>query len=114
MVDQLLRDFPACKIVLNQPLWYSPNTYNGAKYLQEGLDRLQSYFPLLKKLAGSYNSRQVYVGDTSAYAYFKANYLTKLRPEDGHEGTFYLHPTKAGAVDLGVFWGKAVFGVVTE
>ena len=111
ITGRLLKDFPNCKILLNRPLWYSPNTYNGAKYLQQGLNRLQSYFPLLKKLAGS-STGHIYLGDTLACAYFKAHYLTKLQPENGRQGTFYLHPNKAGAADLGMFWEKAVDRII--
>lgn len=28
IADQLLADFPECKIIFQQPIWYSPNTYN--------------------------------------------------------------------------------------
>jgi len=114
IVDKLLSDFPQCKVVINLPLWYSPNTYNGAQYLQAGLNRLQSYFTPIKTLVNSYKNHQVFLGDTLAFNYFKTNHLAKLRPEDGHQGTFYLHPTKNGAADLGVFWGKAIYRVVGE
>ena len=50
IIDRLLALYPACKIVLHRPVWYSPNTYNGARYMQEGLDRLQSYYPVLQEL----------------------------------------------------------------
>ncbi|RYE27395.1 MAG: lipolytic protein G-D-S-L family, partial [Sphingobacteriaceae bacterium] len=104
IVDRLVHDFPQSKVIINFPLWYSPNTYNGAQYLQEGLDRLQSYSAPIKKLVKSYHNKQVFVGDMAAFGYFKNNYLTRLRPEDGHQGTFYLHPNKQGAADLGVLW----------
>ena len=47
IINQLLALYPSCKIVLHRPVWYSPNTYNGAMYLKEGLNRLQSYYPVL-------------------------------------------------------------------
>ena len=112
IVDQLIKDHPHCKVISNHPVWYSPNTYNGAQYLQEGLDRLQSYFPEIKKLITSYaksNKGQVFVGDTEAFAYFKKTHLTTLIPENGHQGTFYLHPNQQGAVILGDFWAKAIY-----
>jgi lysophospholipase L1-like esterase len=49
-IDHLLFDFPNCKVILQLPLWYSPNTYNSSRYLQEGLTRLQTYFPQIDKL----------------------------------------------------------------
>ncbi|MEO6849422.1 MAG: GDSL-type esterase/lipase family protein, partial [Mucilaginibacter sp.] len=62
IVDQLLSDFPKSKIVINLPLWYSPNTYNGAQYLQEGLDRLQSYSEPIKMLIKEYHNDRVFLG----------------------------------------------------
>ena len=117
IIDRLLTDFPKAKIIINHPLWYSPNTYNGAQYLQEGLNRLQSYSPKIKELVKSYNKtnkNHVFEGDNVGFNYFKGNYLTNYQAENGHQGTFYLHPNKAGAVSLGEFWGKAIDGVVKK
>jgi len=108
IVSRLFKDFPGCMIIVHHPIWYSPNTYNGAQYLREGLDRLQSYFPVIEKLANSYKG-QLAVGDTDAFNYFKKTHLTTLIPENGHQGTFYLHPNKAGAKTLGEFWAKAIY-----
>ena len=33
IIDELLSLYPECKVVIHQPIWYSPNTYNGAMYL---------------------------------------------------------------------------------
>lgn len=115
IIDRLLALYPNCKIVLNRPVWYSPNTYNGAMYLKAGLSRLESYYPVLQALAEEYAQRfpnQVYMGDTEAFDYFKANYLTDLIPEEGNAGTFYLHPNEKGAAVLGEFWGKAILKAV--
>jgi len=112
IIDRLLKDFPDCKVIINHPIWYSPNTYNGAQYLQEGLNRLQTYFPEMKRLAGSYNKVQVFVGDTDAFGFFKKTHLVNLIPEDGHQGTFYLHPNASGAKLLGEFWAKAIYRVI--
>jgi lysophospholipase L1-like esterase len=115
IVDKLLADFPKAIIIFQHPLWYSPNTYNGAQYLQEGLNRLQSYVPMIDGLVKEYsvtNPKQVFVGDTKAFAYFEKNHLTDLTPENGRQGTFYLHPNKKGALALGEFWGKAINKIV--
>lgn len=112
IIGTLLKDYPGCVIIIHHPTWYSPNTYNGAQYLQEGLDRLQSYFPEIKKIVDSYkgtNPGQVFVGDTKAFTYFKKTHFTTLIPENGHQGTFYLHPNEAGAKALGIFWAKAIY-----
>lgn len=111
IIDQLLKDFPGCLVVVNHLIWYSPNTHNGSTYMQEGLTRLQTYIPVIDELVKSYKStqpKQVFVGDTKAFKYFKKNHLTDLDPEQGHDGTFYLHPNKKGAAALGEFWGKAI------
>ncbi|MES2378349.1 MAG: GDSL-type esterase/lipase family protein [Bacteroidota bacterium] len=111
IIDQLLKDFQSCIVVIQHPVWYSPNTYNGSMYLQEGLDRLQTYIPVIDELAENYkatNPKQVYVGDTKAFKYFKKNYLTDFQAENGKQGIFYLHPNAKGAVALGEFWGKAI------
>lgn len=117
IIDQLLKDFPASMVVINRQTWYSPNTYNGARYLQEGLDRLQSYYPETKRLVGWYGKTEngrVYLGDTEAFRYFSKNYQTSLQPENGHQGIFYLHPNKAGAVALAGFWSRAIYNVVNK
>lgn len=116
IVDKLLALYPKCKIVLHRPVWYSPNTYNGAKYLEEGLNRLQSYYPELQALVLDYSKRfpgQVFMGDTDGFDYFKAHYKSELFPEKGNAGTFYLHPNRKGASALGELWGKAVLKQLT-
>lgn len=115
ITDKLLIDFPECKVVLQQPIWYSPTTYNRSRYLSAGLARLQSYFPELKKLVSVYsqtNPGHVLMGDTKAFDYFKANYLTDLIPESGNAGTFYLHPNKKGAEALGRFWAEGIYNAL--
>lgn len=115
IIEQLLADFPGCKIVLQHPIWYSPNTYNGTAYLQEGLTRLQTYIPVIDDLVDTYkatNPNQLYVGDTKAFNYFKKNSLTDFQAEKGQQGIFYLHPNQKGAAALGEFWGKAIAKVL--
>ncbi|HNR40649.1 MAG TPA: GDSL-type esterase/lipase family protein [Bacteroidales bacterium] len=112
ITDRLLADFPGCIVVYQQPIWYSPNTYNFSRYLKAGLERLQSYFPELQALVREYSQTrpgQVFMGDTRAFGYFKDNYLTDLIPESGNAGTFYLHPNKKGTEALGRFWGDGIY-----
>ena len=115
IIDKLLALYPECKIVLHRPVWYSPNTYNGAKYLEEGLNRLQSYYPELQALVLDYSKHfpgQVFMGDTDGFDYFKTHYKNELFPEKGNAGTFYLHPNRKGASALGELWGKAILGAI--
>jgi hypothetical protein len=110
--DRLLNEFPACKIVFLQPIWYSPVTFSSDKYMAEGLARLQSYFPELQSLVLNYSllkPGQIFLGDIKAFAYFRNNYLTDLIPEAGNARSFYLHPNKKGAYVLGKLWGEAIY-----
>lgn len=112
IADSLLAVYPNCKIVLNYPTWYSNNTHNrGAAYMQEGFDRLNSYFPEIDALVKEFkksNPHHVFVGDKDAFNYFEANHLTDLKAENGLDGVFYLHPNKKGDVALGKFWCDAI------
>jgi len=115
IADSLLREFPDCIIIFQHPIWYSPNTYNGAKYLEEGLLRLKSYIPQIDQLVAGYAAtypKRVFTGDKSAFNYFEKHYSTDLQAEQGHQGTFYLHPNKQGAIALGDFWGKAIYKII--
>ncbi len=108
----LLKDFPSCKVVVNRPLWYSPNTHNGATYEEEGLERLTSYFPVISKLPSKFSGHRVFVGDTRGFDYFASTYLTNLNAESGQNGTFYLHPNREGAQALGQLWAAAILRAV--
>lgn len=115
IIDELISQFPDSKIILQQPICYSTNTYNGSKYLEEGLNRLQSYFPELKTLVKSYSKTHphcVFMGDQQGFDFFRKNFLTDLTPENGQQGTFYLHPNKKGAAKLAEFWAGAIYKVV--
>jgi lysophospholipase L1-like esterase len=112
ITDKLLSDFPESRVFFQQPIWYSPNTYNSAKYMAAGLARLQSYFPELKLLVEKYshsNPGHVFLGDLKGFDYFRNNFLTDLNPESGNAGTFYLHPNKKGSEVLGKFWGESIY-----
>jgi len=112
IIKQLLVNFPNCRIILQQPIWYSPNTYNSSEYMEKGLTRLQSYFLELQALVFEYSQRKsdhVFLGNQKGYEYFKENCLTLYAPEVGKEGTFYLHPNKEGASILGNYWATAIY-----
>ena len=111
IIDELLSLYPQSTVVIQGPLWYSPNTYNSAMYLNEGLERLKSYYPMIEKLVKHYQTarpRQVFLGDTQAFDFFKNHYTEYFTPEAGNAGTFYLHPNKEGAKVLGRFWAEAI------
>lgn len=110
MMSRLLVDYPGSLIIINRPIWYSPNTHNGATYDEPGLERLQTYFPVITSVVHSFSStaNPVYEGDSAAFEYFASHYQSDLQPEDGQEGTFYLHPNVQGAQTLGQFWSSAI------
>lgn len=97
---------PNAKFIFQRPIWYSPNTYNAAMYLQKGLNRLVGYVPVLEELAAERDD--VMMGDVDAFAYFEKNYEKYCYPEPGNAGTFYLHPTPKGAKQLAKFWADGI------
>lgn len=111
IIDELLNIYPESTVIIQCPLWYSPNTYNSAMYLHAGLERLKSYYPMIEKLVEHYQSvrpQQVYLGDTQAFDFFKKHHMKYFTPEKGNAGIFYLHPNKEGAKILGRFWAEAI------
>lgn len=110
IIDTLLTRYADARIVVNYPIWYSPSTYNGAKYLQTGLDRLQTYHPVITMLATAYPNR-VFVGDNTAFAAFE-NHPELFDEEHGNAGKFYLHPNPEGARLLATYWANGIKRVV--
>lgn len=117
IIDELLSVYPSATVVINRPIWYSTNTHNRSVYLKKGLERLNSYLPMIERLVNDYSKIQpghVYMGDTQAYAYFEQNSLTTFTHEEGEAGTFFLHPNKEGATALGQYWGKAIYNIINK
>lgn len=109
IIDKLLEEVPDCKILLNYPIWYSPSTYNSAKYLQEGLDRLHSYYPILDAFVAEYE--QVFAGNRDVWEYFENN-LALFTRENGNAGYFYLHPNLTGAQRLAEIWANSLLELI--
>ena len=109
IIEKLIELVPGCKILLNYPLWYSPNTHNGGKYLKEGLDRLHSYYPILDAIVEEYD--QVYAGNRNVWDYFEDN-MSLFIAESGYSGTFYLHPNATGAARLAEVWSKSLLDII--
>ncbi len=109
IIDGLISAVPDCKIVLNYPIWYSPNTYNGAKYLQEGLDRLHSYYPYLDAIVAEYD--QVYAGNRGVWDFFEDNKVLFTK-ESGNAGDFFLHPNVYGAQRLAEIWANSLLELI--
>ncbi|MBR4995871.1 MAG: lipolytic protein G-D-S-L family [Alistipes sp.] len=106
IISRLREMCPDAIFVLQRPIWYSPNTYNGARYLVAGLNRMTDYITVLVELANE--NGDIYLGDCDSYDLFKHEYKKLMFAEDGKAGTFYLHPTEEGAVELAKNWAKAI------
>jgi hypothetical protein len=117
IIETLAKKYPESVFVIHRAIWYSPNTYNGAMYLQNGLDRLNAYFPRIQRMIEDYGRtmpNRVFLGDTEAYEFFKENPEKFFIAENGNAGVFYLHPNIEGAEKLGTFWGNAIKKVVDK
>lgn len=101
---------PDAIFVLQRPVWYSPNTYNGARYLVAGLNRVTDYVNVLEELADE--NDDIYLGDCDSYNLFKQEYQKYMFAEPGNAGTFYLHPNEAGAAKMAKNWAKAIVSAV--
>ena len=109
IIDELIAQVPDCKILLNYPIWYSPNTHNGAMYLQEGLDRLRSYYPILDAIIEEYD--QVFAGNRGVWEYFEDNKVLFTK-EAGNSGDFFLHPNVYGAKRLAEIWANSLLEIM--
>lgn len=116
IIDGLHAKFPTARFVINYPTWYSPNTHNGATYLQAGLNRLKSYRPVMDAMIAEYassNAGLVNYGDTTAFTYFE-KHPALFTAESGVDGTFYLHPNASGAKYLAGLWADALMKVLSD
>ena len=109
IIAELIKQFPTCRILVNYPIWYSPNTHNSARYLQEGLDRLRSYYPIIDALVEEYD--QVFAGDRGVWEFFENN-QELFTAESGKSGTFFLHPNLLGATRLAEIWTRSLLEFV--
>jgi lysophospholipase L1-like esterase len=111
IIDTLLARYPRSKFVIHHPLWYSSNTHNRSVYLQDGLSRLQSYFPVIDNLVKEYaqsHPGDVFTGDTDGFEFFRKNHETLMQHEKGQDGVFFLHPNEQGAKELARLWSNAI------
>ncbi len=97
---------PGATFVLQRPIWYTPNTYNGAMYLVAGQNRLEGYTDVLLGIAE--RNADVVAGDFESCDCFRKNYRKLCIPENGRAGVFYLHPHEKGARKLARRWARAI------
>ena len=110
MIEALMSRHPEALFIINYPIWYSPNTHNGAVYLEAGLKRLQTYMPMITQLGEFYQQSArpvVWTGDPTAYSTFE-NKTEYFVAENGNSGVFYLHPNTTGGTILAEMWGKSI------
>jgi unsaturated rhamnogalacturonyl hydrolase len=107
IVNTLHADFPNSLCMINLPLWFSKNTWNSARYMEDGLKRIQTYFPVIKEIVKTH-SDFVLLGDTKGFNTLRLDPPKYYKPQDGHAGTFYLHPNAYGAKVVGQLWAEAL------
>ena len=101
---------PNAIFVLHRPIWYSPNSHNGAQYLVAGQKRMVGHTYVLIDMARK--NPDIYFGANEAFDYFRAKHHKFMFAEDGKAGIFYLHPNEAGAKKLARFWAEAIVRTV--
>jgi lysophospholipase L1-like esterase len=112
MIERIRELSPNAIFVLQRPIWYSPNTYNGAQYLVAGQKRMVAYTDVLVEIANE--NDDIYLGDRDAFDFFGAKHRKYMFPEDGNAGVFYLHPNEAGAKKLAHYWARAIAKVCKD
>ena len=105
IIEELLARFPTCKILVNYPIWYSPNTHNSSRYLEAGMNRLHSYYPVIDELAIAHD--RVFPGNRLVWECFEDN-KALFTAEAGNSGTFFLHPNELGARRLAEIWARSL------
>ncbi|MCR5695356.1 MAG: prolyl oligopeptidase family serine peptidase [Marinilabiliaceae bacterium] len=116
IIDTLLARYDKAYVIVNEPIWYSPNTHNsGARYLVEGQRRLYTYRNSVERVVLSHyrahDKKRVLLGDTQGWDIFKDNATTYFVPENGRAGVFYLHPNKAGIARLARLWEAPIYNL---
>jgi len=115
LINTLIEKYPGAKFIIQYPLWYSPNTHNNAGYMQEGLNRLSSYFSQIEALYAEYklsHPNRVYLGNKGVFGFFQKNHKKLFKAENGKHGTFYLHPNAEGSKALAEFWVKGILKAI--
>ena len=109
IIGKLHSTFPDARFIVNYPIWYSPNTHNGAVYLQAGLDRLQTYHPMIDQIVEELKAEgiEIWSGSKEAFGFFEGK-TEYFFAENGYDGIFYLHPNPTGGEYLGGFWAQSI------
>ena len=115
IIDSLLKLWPEAHVVLNKPIWYTPDyvTKNGSVASKQSLKLLDAYYDKFPQVVKNSKPGHVHIGDSEAYAHFKKHYKTDVFEEKDSRGRCYwLHPNEQGAKKLAEYWGKAILPVL--
>lgn len=115
IVDTLMKRYPKSSIIVNYPIWYSANTYNSARYLKEGQQRLKGYNKVINNVVWKRNKAKdrgrIYEGNPDVWNIFEYRKDDVYVKENGQAGIFMLHPNKKGAELLGKIWAESIYEV---
>lgn len=117
IIDSLLTLWPDAHVVLNKPIWYTPDyvTKNGSVASKKSLKLLDTYYTCFSQVVEHCKQGQVHIGDSEAYGYFRQYYQTDVFEEKDARGkSYWLHPNEQGAKRLAEYWGKALLPVIKE
>ena len=117
IIDTLLQLWPEAHVVLNKPIWYTPDyvTKNGSVASKKSLKLLRKYEKQFTKVVRRCKAGQVHIGDSEAYNYFRQHWRTDINEEKDARGkSYWLHPNEQGAQRLAEFWGKAILEVISD
>lgn len=115
IIDSLLALWPDAHVVLNKPIWYTPDyvTKNKSVATPQSLELLDAYFKTFPQVMSRCKPGHVHIGDNDAYRYFEKHWQTDIIEEkDSRNQSYWLHPNEQGAAKLAEFWGKAILPVV--
>ena len=115
IIDSLLALWPNAHVVLNKPIWYTPDyvTKNKSVGTKQSLELLDAYFKTFPLVMSRCKPGHVHIGDNDAYRYFEKHWQTDIIEEkDSRDQSYWLHPNERGAAKLAEFWGKAILPVV--
>ena len=115
IIDSLLTLWPDAHVVLNKPIWYTPDyvTKGGSVASKQSQNLIGVYADRLVDVVSRCKVGHVHLGDKNAYGYFKKNWKTDINEEKDARGkSYWLHPNEQGAVKLAEYWGKAILPVI--
>lgn len=115
IIDTLLKLWPDAHVVLNKPIYYSPDyhTKGGSIASKSSLKLLDEYYRMFSRVVRDSKPGHVHIGDSKAFRYFRRHHRTDVFEEKDARGqAYWLHPNEQGAARLAEFWGRAILPVI--